>query len=98
MTKKKIELKDVKEQKLSEKVKGGAAPYLKEYFSTLEEARANTELFSDLPLHGFMEGFICFDMTARKYPRSIRSMTSHEDITFWIEEKCTDDRTHDRNG
>lgn len=27
--------------KLSEKVKGGAGPYLKEYFSTLEEARAD---------------------------------------------------------
>ena len=27
--------------KLSERLKGGAEPYLKEYFSTLEEARAD---------------------------------------------------------
>jgi hypothetical protein len=61
-----------------------------------EKSTRDTKLFVKLADHGLVERLTSLDMTTWEYPRSIFLMSSHEDLTFGIPEKCTDDRKHNK--
>jgi hypothetical protein len=59
-----------------------------------EKMSFDAKFFPQFTDHPFMEGFAIFHVATREHPWSIWSMLSEEDLTFRIEEKCTDNRFH----
>jgi hypothetical protein len=56
----------------------------------LKKSSHNPELFMELANDSFMDRFTPFKVTSRKHPRSIGLMSSEENLSFRIEDECTD--------